>query len=869
MIPLDLRAIARALGGTGGQALAPGLRVIDEATGKPQYTSLTECEGCEARGIFSEAILARFAGALPRRNRGDGDMTVSHTPLEVRRQLLGAGFSPLPLNGKAPVIEAWQKRYDTTDHEIELWSRTLPAAQNTGILTRLTPTLDIDIRDPDAAAAIERLVRDRFEDKGRILARFGNAPKRCIPFRTLTPFPKTAVNFVVPDGAPDERLELLCDGQQVVVDGIHPDTHQPYTWFDTAPGEVRHEELPLINAEEAQALLDGAARLLVEGFGYRLKPAKAQRGNGGKTHSHLWRSKDHDFPCTPTGVEQLADNDGRIYAWVRTPGGTDHIVPKDELVPAPGGNGAGVGEGQADWGITPDVLMDHDKCTALAMRLLMSDMNPGAAVNLLRTIVEGLTNVDEDRRQRRLKEIPGMVSSAGAKLLEPPLPNQPGVTLGDFRAYMLQHNYIFAPTGELWPGASVNSRIPPICVGTDSNGKLLTIPASAWLDRNKPVEQITWSPGEPMLIRERLITGGGWIDRPGATAFNLYRGPTLALGDLNRAGPWLDHVRHVYPNDADQIIFWLAHRVQRPQEKINHALVLGGLQGIGKDTLLEPVKRAVGPWNVSEVSPQQLLGRFNGFLKSVILRVSEARDLGEVNRYSFYDHLKAMTAAPPDVLRVDEKHLREYCVPNVCGVVITTNHKTDGIFLPADDRRHYVAWSELTKDNFEADYWTKLYRWYDEGGDSHVAAYLASLDLAGFDPKAPPRKTQAFWDIVDASRAPEDAELADVLDKLKNPPALTLADAQNAADSGEGGFGEWLLDRKNRRQIPYRFEQCGYTPVRNGAAPTDGLWKIKGKRQAVYARAALSSRDQLAAAGELAAGKRWDGTQWDGTQWRR
>ena len=37
------------------------------------------------------------------------------------------------------------------------------------------------------------------------------------------------------------------------------------------------------------------------------------------------------------------------------------------------------------------------------------------------------------------------------------------------------------------------------------------------------------------------------------------------------------------------MITCFAHRVQRPWEKINHALVLGGLQGIGKDTILEPV----------------------------------------------------------------------------------------------------------------------------------------------------------------------------------------------------------------------------------------------------------------------------------------
>jgi hypothetical protein len=113
----------------------------------------------------------------------------------------------------------------------------------------------------------------------------------------------------------------------------------------------------------------------------------------------------------------------------------------------------------------------------------------------------------------------------------------------------------------------------------------------------------------------------------------------------------------VFGGDDDHIVKYLAHRVQRPQEKINHAFVFGGAQGIGKDTLLEPVKYAVGPWNFAEVSPQQMLGRFNGFLKSVILRVNEARDLGETNRFSFYDPMKAYTAAPPDVLRVDEKNL--------------------------------------------------------------------------------------------------------------------------------------------------------------------------------------------------------------------
>jgi hypothetical protein len=431
------------------------------------------------------------------------------------------------------------------------------------------------------------------------------------------------------------------------------------------------------------------------------------------------------------------------------------------------------------------------------------------------------------------------------------------VSLADFHAYMPMHNYIFVPSREPWPASSVDARLGSIPLfnpdGTpvlDTEGEQKKIWASKWLDQNKPVEQMTWAPGLPMVIQDRLIAEGGWIERSGVACFNLYLPPVIEPGNAAEADRWLDHIQKVFGEDgAKHIVKFLAHRVQRPQEKINHALVLGGNQGIGKDTLLEPVKYAVGPWNFSEVSPQHMLGRFNGFLKSVILRVNEARDLGEINRFSFYDHMKAYTAAPPDVLRVDEKNLREHSILNCCGVIITTNYKSNGIYLPADDRRHFVAWSDLTKGDFVDDYWKSIWGWYAKGGIRHVAAYLTELDLSSFDPKAPPPKTAAFWAIVDANRAPEDAELADVLDELGNPAVVTIAHIR-AASKTTGSFLEWLDDRKNRRTIPHRLESCGYVPVRNDAAK-DGLWKIKGVRQVIYVKAELSVSDRLRAASAL------------------
>lgn len=435
--------------------------------------------------------------------------------------------------------------------------------------------------------------------------------------------------------------------------------------------------------------------------------------------------------------------------------------------------------------------------------------------------------------RKEKKKVNGAAASAGGAL-----------ALADFVAYMPMHNYIFVPNREIWPAGSVDARVP---WPTDDTGK--AIRPSTWLDRNLPVEQMTWAPGELLMIKDRLIAGGGWIRRAGCTTFNLYIPPTVASGNAAEVGPWLAHVRRLYGQEADHIVRWLAHRVQRPGEKVNHAIVLGGGQGIGKDSLLEPVKVAVGPQNFAEVSPVQILGRFNGFIKSVILRVSEARDSGDADRYALYEHMKVLTAAPPDVLRCDEKHLREHAVINCVGVIITTNYR-DAIHLPPDDRRHFVAWSELAKEDFTTDYFAGLHRWYSAGGNAHVAAYLRGLDLAGFDPKAPPPKTDAWHEIVNASRAPEDAELADLLDELGRPAALTLADLINRTGDMTP-IGIYLRERKNRRAIPHRLEAAGYVPVRNSDDRHDGQWRIAGKRQTIYARQELQLRDRVAAARSL------------------
>jgi hypothetical protein len=219
-----------------------------------------------------------------------------------------------------------------------------------------------------------------------------------------------------------------------------------------------------------------------------------------------------------------------------------------------------------------------------------------------------------------------------------------------------------------------------------------------------------------------------------------------------------------------------------------------------------------------------------------------------VRSTAFHDHIKIYAAAPPDVLRVNEKHLREYYVLNCLGLIVTTNHKTDGLYLPASDRRHYVAWSDYQMEDFTQEYWNELWNFYHNGGFEHVTAYLSELDLSNFNPKAAPPKTPAFWQIVNANSAPEDAELMDILDTLKLPEAITIADLIEKAN---GEIADWLSDRRNRRSFPHRLERCGYVSFRN-ISTKHGLWEVKSRRQAIYVRAELRPEQQLNAARKLA-----------------
>jgi len=174
-----------------------------------------------------------------------------------RKRLLAAGYSPIPVNGKVPPIAGWQD-IEANKVLIDGWADKYADATNTEILTRTIPAIDIDVLDAAVADQLQEIAEWMI---GASAVRIGQAPKRAMLFRLEEPFDKISTPvFVSPDGR-THKVEILCRGQQIVVHGIHPNTHAPYTWRGGEPGpELKRDALPLLNVEKANEFIAAAAQ---------------------------------------------------------------------------------------------------------------------------------------------------------------------------------------------------------------------------------------------------------------------------------------------------------------------------------------------------------------------------------------------------------------------------------------------------------------------------------------------------------------------------------------------------------------------------------------------------------------------------------
>lgn len=366
----------------------------------------------------------------------------------------------------------------------------------------------------------------------------------------------------------------------------------------------------------------------------------------------------------------------------------------------------------------------------------------------------------------------------------------------------------------------------------------------ARIENGLMVDGATWWPGKPQFIENELVTERGVLPLAGALTLNSYTAPTPPSKLPTRTPDrWINHVKELFPDQLEHEHFfdYAAHMVQRPEEKVNHGIVISGAQGIGKDTMLLPLRLGVGEWNASEIAPDAVEERFNDYLQSVMLIINEVRPHNEEHRArSFYNRLKPLLAAPPDLLPMDRKNARIVYVRNVLRVFLTTNdHLT--MHIPREDRRLFVMHSTLGFGWERSGYFDGMYDWFRSGGMAAAIHWLRCRDISHFNPNKTPPVTRGKEQIMSAAEHVRRDIVSDAFDDLvevlgERPRVFFPADllAQSFEENDR------LRTALKGKGLFHKIDELGYSVVRN---PTGPKWEWRSKEARFRATHAFVRKD--------------------------
>lgn len=333
-----------------------------------------------------------------------------------------------------------------------------------------------------------------------------------------------------------------------------------------------------------------------------------------------------------------------------------------------------------------------------------------------------------------------------------------------------------------------------ITARAERQGGNITASRRDWLEgvsgATPTVEDLTWDPGQP---------GGVMEGELGVRYYNTYRGSLVqpVEGDVR---PWLallDRLGLEEGESAKQhLLDYYAWVYQHPGTKIQHGVLLGSsAHGIGKDSWLIPIWKALGEHNVQVIGAEELLGGFTDYLKGTkMLQVNEILLADHKDKSMVNEKLKLMLASPPNWLRINEKNLRPYNIPNVVQLTGCTNHRY--CLAPEPGERRIAAfWCRAQAPETEeakrdtARWFSAYHEWVAKGGAERIAWFLQERDLSHFNPAARPPTTAWLDDMISYQRDPLEVWLIEQINNRQGvfeAPIVTLEGIMSHAATGVG-----------------------------------------------------------------------------------
>jgi len=291
------------------------------------------------------------------------------------------------------------------------------------------------------------------------------------------------------------------------------------------------------------------------------------------------------------------------------------------------------------------------------------------------------------------------------------------------------------------------------------HGKNPKVEASVSFDENrqtmgaKALVGITYAAGESVIVaRDGDLYGNRWRDAR----------PAFGSGDVT---PWLEHCKTLVPNaeELEHIFDVMAFKVQHPETKINHAVLHGGDQGSGKDTMWAPFIWAVCGEHLKNrglLDNDTMSSQFGYALESEILILNELKEPDAKERRALANKLKPIIAAPPEMLTVNRKGLHPYQMANRVFVLAFSNDPVP-ISLDSQDRRWFCVWSHAPRMSAQAA--EKMWKWYKAGGFAAIGGWLSRRDVSAFNPGAAPMMTEFKMNLVEHGMSMAESYLVELM----------------------------------------------------------------------------------------------------------
>jgi hypothetical protein len=215
------------------------------------------------------------------------------------------------------------------------------------------------------------------------------------------------------------------------------------------------------------------------------------------------------------------------------------------------------------------------------------------------------------------------------------------------------------------------------------------------------------------------------------------------------------------PNDEERerVLDVMAFKLQHPRIKINYAILHGGTQGCGKDTMWAPFLWSVcGPslLNLGHMDNDTLSSAWGYQLEAEVIMINELRADEAKDRRAVANRLKPIIAAPPMTLPINRKGLHPYNAVNRAFVLSFSNDPVP-IVLDSKDRRWMCVWSGASR--LSARKATQLWKFYAAGGYAKVGGWLASRDVSAFNPSGMPIWTDYKASMIEQGMSDGEAYL--------------------------------------------------------------------------------------------------------------